>query len=66
MAMENIYSAVMEEREGGLLSPPSLGRLLCERCAKSVYVAHATWGPDTTRYSTFTRYTTMNPYKSTI
>ena len=66
VAMENIYSAVMEQREGGLLSPPSLGRLPCERCAKSVYVAHAAWGPHTTRYSTFTRHMTMNPYKSTI
>ena len=44
VAMEKIYSAVMEQREGGLLSPPSLGHLLCERCAKSVYAAHAAWG----------------------
>ena len=43
-AMEKIYSAVVGQREGGLLSPPSLEHLLCADCAKPMEVAHSTWG----------------------
>jgi hypothetical protein len=44
VAMEKIYSAVIGQREGGLLSLLSLGHLLCAKCAKPVEVAHSTWG----------------------
>ena len=44
VAMERVYSAVTGQREGGLLSSPSLGHIICARCAKPVEVAHATWG----------------------
>ena len=41
MAMEKIYSAMIGQREGGLLSPPFLGHLLCTRCAKFVEKIHS-------------------------
>ena len=44
VAMEKIYSAVIGQREGGLLSSPSLGHLLCSNCAKPVYTVHAACG----------------------
>ena len=44
VAMERIYSAVTGQREGGLLSSPSLGHIVCAKSAKHVEVAHATWG----------------------
>ena len=44
MMMEKIYSAVIGQREEGLLSSPALGHILCAKCAKRVEVAHATWG----------------------
>ena len=44
VAMERIYSAVTGQREGGLLSSPSLGHTIYAKCAKRVEVAHATWG----------------------
>jgi hypothetical protein len=42
--LEKIYLAMVEQREGGVLSPPAMGNLLCVSCAKSVEVNHATWG----------------------
>ena len=42
-AMGKIYRAMMEKREGGELSAPSLGNLLCAKCSKSVEGAHAIW-----------------------
>ena len=44
MAMEKVYSAVIGQREEGLLSLPALGHILCAKCAKRVEVAYATWG----------------------
>ena len=44
MAMERIYSVVIGQREGGLLSSPALEHVLCAKCAKRVEVAHSTWG----------------------
>ena len=44
VAIEKIYSAVTGQREGGLLSSPSLGHIVCARCAKPIELAHATWG----------------------
>jgi hypothetical protein len=46
IAMEKVCSAVIDQREGGLLSPPSLGHLLCTKCAKPMEMAHAIWAPD--------------------
>jgi hypothetical protein len=43
VAMEKIYSAVIGQREGGLLSLLSLGHLLCAKCATPVEVTHTTW-----------------------
>jgi len=42
-ALEKIYNAVVDEREGGVLSPPSLGHLLCAKCTKNMAAVHATW-----------------------
>jgi len=42
--LEKIYNAVIDEREGGVLSPPSLGRLLCAKCTRTITAVHATWG----------------------
>ena len=44
VAMERIYSTVTGQREGGLLSSPPLGQIICARCANPVEVAHTTWG----------------------
>ena len=44
VAMEKIYSVVIGQREGGLLSSPSLEHLLCANCARPVELAHSTWG----------------------
>jgi len=44
VAMERVYSAVTGQREGGLLSSPSLGHTICVKCAKPLEAAHATWG----------------------
>ena len=41
-ALEKVYSAMIEKREGGLLSPPSL-KHFCMGCAKDVKVAHDIW-----------------------
>ena len=43
-ATEKVYSAVIGQREGGLLSSPALGHILCVKCAKDVEVAYITWG----------------------
>ena len=43
-AAERVYLAVIDQREGGLLSPPSLRHLLCTSCATSVEASHAQWG----------------------
>ena len=42
--LEEVYSAVISQREGGMLSPPSLGDLFCAKCAESIERAHAKWG----------------------
>ena len=44
VAMEKIYSAVIGQREEGLLSLPALEHVLCAKCAKRLEVAYATWG----------------------
>ena len=44
VAIERIYSAATVQRKGGLFSSPSLGHIVCARCAKPVELAHATWG----------------------
>ncbi|KAF9783232.1 hypothetical protein BJ322DRAFT_142702 [Thelephora terrestris] len=46
IAMEKVCSAVIGQREGGLLSPPPSGHLLCTKCAKHVEMTHAIWAPD--------------------
>ena len=43
-ALEKIYIAMIDKREGGPLSSPSLKRLLCTKCAKNVEASHAVWG----------------------
>ena len=40
--LKKIYSAVISQREGGILNPPS--DLLCVGCAESMERAHAKWG----------------------
>ena len=42
-ALGKVYSAMVDDREGGLLSPPSL-EYLCAKCAKHVEASHAKWG----------------------
>ena len=42
-ALEKVYSAMIEKRDGGLLNPPSLEHL-CAKCAKHVEASHAKWG----------------------
>ena len=43
-ALEKVYSAMIEKRKCGLLSPPSLSHLLCTKCAKRVERSHTEWG----------------------
>ena len=42
-ALEKVYWAMIDKREGGLLSPPSLNDL-CSNCAKHAEASHAKWG----------------------
>ena len=42
-AIGKLYEAVVDQREGGLLSPPCFGDILCAKCATrvtAVYAAH--------------------------
>jgi len=43
-ALEKVYLAMIDKREGGLLSPPRLGNLLCAKCAERVAATHEGWG----------------------
>lgn len=43
-ALEKVYLAMIDKRENGLLGLPSLGHLLCTKCAKIADASHATWG----------------------
>jgi hypothetical protein len=40
---EKVYLAMMDKREGGLLSTPSLGHLLCKKCTKYMEATHTEW-----------------------
>ena len=42
-ALEKIYNSFIDEREGGVLNPPSLGDL-CVKCTRTIEKVHATWG----------------------
>jgi hypothetical protein len=42
-ALEKVYLAMMDKREGGLLSTPSLGHLLCKKCTKYMEATHTEW-----------------------
>ena len=42
-AMGKLYEAMVDQREGGVLSPPCLGHLLCPRCAERVTATHAAY-----------------------
>ena len=42
-ALEKIYSSLVDEREGGILSSPSLGHLLCVKCTRTIETVHAKW-----------------------
>jgi hypothetical protein len=42
--LEKVYDSLVDEREGGALSPPSLRHLLCVSCARYIETVHATWG----------------------
>ena len=45
-ALEKVYNAIVDEpKEGGILSSPSLGHLLCGTCAEHVGGAYVTWLP---------------------
>ena len=41
--MGKIYEAMVDQREGGVLSPPSLGHLLCVTCAERIVATHAAY-----------------------
>ena len=43
-ALEKVYLAMMEKREGGFLNPPSLKHLLCTKCAMRAESKHTKWG----------------------
>ena len=38
-----IYGSMVDGREGGALTPPSLGHLLCSKCANDIEAVHAVW-----------------------
>jgi hypothetical protein len=42
-ALKELYDAMVEEREGGVLSTPSLGCLACDTCTKDIQASHAKW-----------------------
>jgi hypothetical protein len=41
--LEKVYLAMMDQREGGLLSTPSMGHLLCTKCTKYMQAYHTEW-----------------------
>ena len=41
--LEEIYGSIVDEREGGVLTPPSLEHLICSKCTKNIEVLHAPW-----------------------
>ena len=41
--LEKIYDSMVDGREGGALASPSLGHLLCSKCANNIEVVHAPW-----------------------
>jgi hypothetical protein len=43
-AVGKLYEAMIDESKGGALSPPRLGNLLCQTCAKRVEGIHAAHG----------------------
>jgi hypothetical protein len=43
-AVGKLYEAMIDESKGGVLSPPLLGHLLCQTCAKRVAGIHASHG----------------------
>ena len=45
-ALEKLYKSFLDEREGGMLTPPSLGHLLCVKCMKTIEPAHTIWGSE--------------------
>ena len=42
-AIGRIYKALADQRQGGVLSPPCLGHLLCAGCAHRVVAIHASY-----------------------
>jgi len=44
-ALEKLYQSLLDEREGGMLTPPSLGHLLCVKCTEDIGPTHTLWGP---------------------
>ena len=42
--LEKIYNSMVDEREGGVLSPPSLEHSLCLKCTKNIEAIHPPWG----------------------
>jgi len=44
-ALEKLYKSWLDEREGGMLTPPSLGHL-CVKCTKTIEPTHTIWGSD--------------------
>ena len=43
-ALGKVCDAIVDQREGGVLSPPSLDHLLCTACLQDIGVAYSTWG----------------------
>ena len=43
-AVGKIYDAMVNQKEGGVLSPPRLGHLLCPKCVERVVTTHAAYG----------------------
>ena len=43
-AVGKIYDAMVDQREGGVLSPPGLGHLLCAKCVERVTTTHTAYG----------------------
>ena len=41
--MGTIYDAMVDQREGGVFSPPRLGHLLCAKCAERVAATYASY-----------------------
>ena len=43
-ALEKVYNLLVDEREGGVFTPPLLGHLVCAKCAKTIVDVHLLWG----------------------